>query len=88
MINVYRRFIPRAAKVQATLNEHLQGNAKERAPLTLNPAANATFDEFKYAFARENLLAQPKWDAPLAIFTDGSEFAIDGVLQQSVNGAW
>jgi cleavage and polyadenylation specificity factor subunit 1 len=38
--------------------------------------------------ARANLLVHPKLDAPLAIFTDASDFAIGAVLQQHVNGAW
>jgi hypothetical protein len=87
MINFYRRFIPRAAKVQAPLNDLLQGNAKERAPVTCNPAANAAFDECKDAVALATLLAHPKLDAPVAIFTDASDFAIGAVLQEYVNGA-
>jgi hypothetical protein len=36
---------------------------------------------------RTPLLAHPTLDAPLAIFTDASDFAIGAVLQH-VNGAW
>jgi cleavage and polyadenylation specificity factor subunit 1 len=88
MINFYRRFIPRAAKAQAPLNDLLQGNAKGRAPVNWNPAAVTAFEECKDALARATLLAHPKPDAPLAIFTDASDFAIGAVLQQHVNGAW
>ena len=44
MINFYRRFIPGAARAQAPLNDLLQGNAKGRAPVTWNPAADAAFN--------------------------------------------
>jgi len=88
MINFYRRFIPGAARVQAPLNDLLQGNAKGRTPVTWSPAADAAFDQCKDALARATLLAHPKLDAPLAIFTDASDFAIGAVLQQRVNGAW
>jgi cleavage and polyadenylation specificity factor subunit 1 len=88
MINFYRRFIPGVARVQAQLNNLLQGNAKGRTPVTWNPVADAAFDDCKDALARPTLLAQPKLDGPLAIFTDASDFAIGVVLQQHVNGAW
>jgi hypothetical protein len=87
VINFYRRFIPGAASVQTPLNDLLQGNAKERAPGTWNPAADAAFDQCKDALARATLLAHPKVDDPLAIFTDAKDFAIGAVLQH-VNGAW
>jgi len=88
MINFYRRFIPRAAVTQAPLNDLLQGNAKGRTPVTWNPAATKAFEECKEALAQATLLAHPKPDAPLAVFTDASDFAIGAVLQQRVDGAW
>jgi cleavage and polyadenylation specificity factor subunit 1 len=88
MVNFYRRFLPGAASIHAPLNDLLQGNAKGRAPITWNPASDAAFEECKDALARAALLAHPKPDAPLAIFTDASDFAIGAVLQQHINGAW
>jgi hypothetical protein len=88
MINFYRRFIPKAAKAQTPLNDLLQGNAKGRAPDNWNPTAATAFEECKDALARATPLAHPKPDAPLAIFTEASDFAIGAVLQQRVNGAW
>jgi cleavage and polyadenylation specificity factor subunit 1 len=88
MSNFYRRFIPGAAKMQAPLNDLLQGNVKGRMPVTWNPAATAAFEQCKDALAQATLLAHPKPDAPLAIFTDASDYAIGAVLQQHVNGAW
>ena len=88
MINFYRRFMPGAARIQEPLNDLLRGNVKGRTPVNWNPAANAAFDEVKDALARATLLANPKPDAPLAIFTDASHFAIGTVLQQYITGAW
>jgi hypothetical protein len=88
MINFYRRFIPRAAKIQAPPNELLHGNAKGRTLLTWNPAATAALEECKDALARAAMLAHLMADAPLAIITDVSDFAIGAVLQQHVNGFW
>ena len=50
--------------------------------------ANAAFDQSKDALAPATLLPHPKPNAPLAIFTDASDFAIGAVLQQHVKGAW
>jgi hypothetical protein len=80
MINFYRRFIPGAAEVQAPLKDLLRGNAKGRARVTWNPAADAAFDKCKNALALETLLAHPKLDAHLAIFTEASDFAIGAVI--------
>jgi hypothetical protein len=64
MINFYRRFIPGAARVEAPLNDLLQGNEKGRAPVTWNPAADAAFGDSKDALARKTLHAHSKLDAP------------------------
>ena len=88
MVNFYLRFIPGAASIHAPLNDLLQGNAKWRAPVTWNSVADAAFDQRKDALPRATLLAHPKPDAPLAIFTDASDIAIGAVLQQHVKGAW
>jgi hypothetical protein len=87
MINFYRRFIPRAAVIQAPLNDLLQGNAKGRAPVKWNTAATQAFEDCKEELARATLLVHPKPDAPLAVFTDASDFAIGVVLQQRIDGA-
>ena len=84
MINFYRRFLLRAAANQAPLNDLLQGNVKGRTPVSWNPA----FEECKDALSQATLITHPKPDAPLAVFTDASEFAIGAGLQQHVNGAW
>jgi hypothetical protein len=88
MINFYRRFLPRAAAILAPLNDLLQGNVKGRTPVSWNPVATKAFVECKDALLQATLIAHPKTDAPLAVFTDASDFAIGAVLQQHVNGAW
>jgi hypothetical protein len=69
--------------MKAPLNNLLQGNAKGREPVTQNPGADAAFDQCKNA---GNPACSP--GAPLAIFTDESDFAIGDVLQQHQSGAW
>jgi hypothetical protein len=64
MVNFYRRFIPGAARVQAPLNDLLQGNVKGRTPVNWNPEAEAAFEPSNAALARATLLAHPKPDAP------------------------
>lgn len=88
MINFYRRFIPKAAAVQAPLNNLLQGNVKGNAPVPWTPEAIKAFDACKDSLAEATLLAHPKRDAPLAIFSDASDFAVGAALQQKVNGHW
>lgn len=88
MVNFYRRFMPKAAQIQASLNDLLQGNAKGRAPVNWNPQATNSFEACKQHLAEATLLAHPKSDAPLAVFTDASDVAMGAVLQQKVGDAW
>ena len=88
VINFYRRFIPRAATLQAPLNELLQGNIKGNKPITWNETATAAFVTSKEALAEATMLCHPHPSAPLAIFCDASDFAIGAVLQQQVSGVW
>lgn len=88
MLNFYRRFMSNAAQVQAPLNELLRGNVKGKTPVNWTPEAAAAFEESRASLARAALLAHPKQDAPLAVFTDASDFTVGAVLQQWVHGAW
>lgn len=58
MINFYRRFIPNAAKIQAPLNDLLQGNVKGKTPVQWNTDAEQAFQETKDSLAQAALLAQ------------------------------
>ncbi|XP_076384123.1 uncharacterized protein LOC143261982 [Megalopta genalis] len=77
-----RRFIPRAAQVQAAMNNLLSGNAKGRTPILWNAEAVVAFEESKRALAQATLLVHPQIGAPLALTCDASDFAVGAVLQQ------
>ena len=88
MLNFYRRFIPNAAQLQAPLNDHLQDNVKGKTPVKWTATSVRAFEACKESLAQATLLAHPKPDAPLALFTDASDFTVGAALQQYVNGAW
>ncbi|XP_076384436.1 uncharacterized protein LOC143262998 [Megalopta genalis] len=88
MMNFYRRFIPRAAQVQAAMNNLLSGNAKGRTPIHWNAEAVVAFEESKRALAQATLLAHPQIGAPLALTCDASDFAVGAVLQQDTGNGW
>lgn len=88
MINFYRRFIPEAAKIQSPLNSLLTGSVKASQPIVMNEDAIKAFEECKESLCRATLLAHPDSGAKLGLFTDASEEAIGGVLQQLKDGHW
>lgn len=88
MINFYRRFFPRAATLQAPLNELLQGNVKGSAKIPWPQEAEAAFDACKEGLAQATLLAHPDPGALLAIISDASDTSIGAALQQRVHGNW
>lgn len=87
-LNFFRRFIPKAAKIQAPLNELLHGNIKGKTPIPWTPKTTAAFNASKDSLARAAMLAHPADDLPLAIFSDASDFAIGASLQQWVKDTW
>lgn len=87
-LNFYRRFIPKAAELQAPLNSLLQGNVKGKIAVQWTPEAQAAFDASKESLAQAALLAHPEVNAPLSITSDASDVAIGAVLQQFVEGNW
>ena len=88
MLNFYRRFIPKAAQVQALLNDLLQGNVKGKTPVKWTQEAEAAFENSKVSLAQATLLAHPRINAPLAIFCDASDFTIGAALQQRIDDDW
>lgn len=88
MLNFYRRFLPRAAEVQAPLNNLLQGNVKGKTPVDWTTETIRAFEATKESLARAALLAHPQPNANLAIFTDASDFAVGAALQQWVDDSW
>ena len=84
MLNFYKRFIPNAAQLQASLNDHLQDNVK----VNWTAKSVQAFDACQDSLAQTTLSVHPKLDALLALFTDESDFPVGVALQQYVDGAW
>jgi cleavage and polyadenylation specificity factor subunit 1 len=80
MLNFYRCFLPHAAAIQARV--------KGSHPILWTPKLLQAFAECKDNLSRANLLAHPDPNAPLALVTDASTFAMGAGLQQRVHNAW
>ncbi|XP_033222559.1 uncharacterized protein LOC117176428 [Belonocnema kinseyi] len=79
---------PLPEKVEAPLNDMLHGNLKGNAVITWTEEAVNAFKESRKSIAVAAQLAFPAPGAPLAIFSDASDFAVGAALQQRVNNAW
>lgn len=88
MLNFYRRFLPRAALIQAPLHALLTGSVKGSQPITLTGDTLAAFEACKESLYNAALLAHPDCSAKLAVVTDASDKAIGAVLQQCRDNAW
>jgi cleavage and polyadenylation specificity factor subunit 1 len=79
MLNVYRRFLPHAAFIQAPLHDVLSGpRVMESHPITWIQALHTAFVACKANLSQAALLAHPHSSAPLALVTS----AMGAVLQQ------
>ena len=85
MINYYRRFLPQAAHHLTPLFDLLRGKPKT---IAWTPSHQTAFDAIKDALAAAALLHHPRPDAPLALTTDASNFAIGAVLEQRGKNGW
>ncbi|CAK1580654.1 unnamed protein product [Parnassius mnemosyne] len=88
MVNFYRRFLPRAAEIQAPLNALLAGVIKNNQPITLSGESLNAFKTCKESLSEAALLAHPDCQAKLALVTDASDKAIGAVLQQLKEDVW
>ena len=88
MLNFYRRFLPRAAEVQAPLNDLLHDNVKGRTVVTWTPQAERAFESSKKELAQAVLLVHPRVDAELAVFADASDCSVGATLQQRGKDGW
>lgn len=89
MINFYRRFIPKAVEVQRVVQEMISGNVKnDNRVLEWTAESVQAFEDCKRQLANAALLAHPKFDAELALFTDASDFAVGAALNQRIEGEW
>jgi len=84
MLNFYRRFIPQAASIQATLQAALAGpKVKGLQTVDWKPNMVQGFEDCKTSLSRPTLVAHPDPSATLAVFTDDSDTAIGAALQPS-----
>jgi len=87
MINYYRRCIPIAAELQRRLQVLIKTNKKnDKTPLIWMEDAELAYDEFKKALSQATLLSHPNEALKIALYTDASDTATGGVLQQLQNG--
>lgn len=86
MVNFYHRFIPRAAQLMGPLHDALKGTPKHAVDWTESRVK--AFDATKAALANATMLAHPSPNAPIAITSDASDYAVGAVYEQWVAGAW
>lgn len=85
MITFYNRFVPAAARIMQQLFKVLAKKPKE---LVSGDEASAAFQKAKEALANATMLVHPRPNALTALTVDTSDTAIDGVLEQLINGNW
>jgi len=88
MLNFYRRFLPEAAKTLASLNDLLRGNARGKTPVEWFSRAQEAFDASRESLAKTALLAHPRGNAKIALFTDASDQSVGAALQQQGDSGW
>ncbi len=85
IVNFYRRWLPKAAEVEAPLYDLLTTTKKD---LTWTPEATTAFKSTKQAVVDATLLAHPLRDGRLALFVDASDTGLGAALNQLYGGAW
>ncbi|KAJ8386198.1 hypothetical protein AAFF_G00176220 [Aldrovandia affinis] len=83
MVHFYNRFIPHAAALMRPLYGALRGKTGN-AQVDWGEEMTAAFDSAKRALAEATMLSHPVPDAPIAITTDASDYAVGAVLEQLV----
>lgn len=90
MINFYRRNLPHAAETQAPLNAFLIDSRKnDKRQIPWDPASEEAFNKCKTDLANATCLVHPKYNAPIRLVSDASNFAVGAVLEQfSDSNCW
>ena len=88
MVNIFRGFLPKAAKNQATLSNLLKGNTRGKTLVEWTPAVIQAFETCKESLAEATLLIHFNSGLTLTIFSDASDHAVGAALKQFVDGAW
>ncbi|GFY38963.1 hypothetical protein TNIN_121811 [Trichonephila inaurata madagascariensis] len=83
ILNFYRKFLPKAAHIQAPLHEFLRNSKKnDKREVEWNVEAINAFNQCKNQLANVTLLAHPSQDADLALMTDASDFGLGASLNE------
>lgn len=89
LINVYKRFIPKAVDMQLELRKMIPDNRKnDKRSLEWNDSSRAAFEQCKQSLANSALLYYPDSSKHLALLIDASNTAAGAVLQQYSKGSW
>jgi hypothetical protein len=81
MLNFYRRFLPRAAKLLKPLTDSLKGGMAQ--PVQWTDEKKAAFVAAKQLLTDATCLAHPRADAEIQLAVDASNTHIGAVLQQA-----
>lgn len=82
LFNFYRRFIDRFAEMSRPLYALLQKGVK----FEFNEECREAYRYFVNCLTSEPAMAQPQIGKPFIVYSDGSKYAIGGVLAQIING--
>jgi hypothetical protein len=81
-VNIYRRFLPAAARILKPLTDLLIGGPKGTEPVSLGDPQRAAFVAAKEALAAATCLVHPSQGFQLSLMVDASADHIGGALQQ------
>ncbi|GFS99510.1 transposon Tf2-9 polyprotein [Trichonephila clavipes] len=83
ILNFYRKFLPKAAHIQAPLHDFLKNSKKnDKREIQWNAEAINAFKQCKNQLANVAVLANPSQDADLALKTDTSDFGLGASLNE------
>jgi cleavage and polyadenylation specificity factor subunit 1 len=86
-MNLYRRFVPGAARLHRPLTEALKGSPKPKAPVEWTAEMRTAFQAAKDALRSATGLAFPRPQAELALMVDASAEHVGAALQQRTSPA-
>ena len=86
MVNFYRRFLPRIARMLQSLTDKLHSDKKRPEKLEWSAAINAAFAADKQTPLSATHLAHPTVGAEISVVVDSSATYVDACLQQQLPG--